>query len=72
MAEENVIDLSGDGGVLKKIIQEGTGNETPANGCKVSVHYTAKHTDGKIFDSSLERNEPFEFSLGAGKNGKNE
>ncbi|XP_037919756.1 FK506-binding protein 59 isoform X2 [Hermetia illucens] len=60
------IDLSGDGGVLKKITHEGLGTETPLDGCTVSLHYTGKLTNGEVFDSSLKRNEPFEFQLGKG------
>ncbi|XP_054744105.1 FK506-binding protein 59 isoform X1 [Anastrepha obliqua] len=65
MSENKKIDLSGDGGVLKEIIQEGHGEEHPLNGCKVSLHYTGKLVDGTVFDSSVER-EPFEFDLGKG------
>lgn len=67
MSENNKIDLSGDGGVLKEIIKEGTGEETPLAGCKVSLHYTGRLTDGTVFDSSVNRGEPFEFDLGKGR-----
>jgi FKBP-type peptidyl-prolyl cis-trans isomerase len=44
----------------------GTGAKAAA-GKPVVVHYTGWLTDGKKFDSSVDRGQPFTFPLGAGK-----
>jgi len=55
--------LTEDNGIIKYILKEGTGN-TPNNGQIVKAHYTGKLLNGTKFDSSIDRNEPFEFTLG--------
>jgi peptidylprolyl isomerase len=49
-------------------IEEVVGNgPSPRQGQTVVVHYTGWLTNGTKFDSSLDRGQPFEFVLGAGK-----
>ena len=51
-------------GLVIEDVVVGEGDEACA-GQMVSVHYTGWLTNGSKFDSSKDRNEPFEFPLGA-------
>lgn len=53
-------------GLAYQDVKVGTGPEAKA-GQTVVVHYTGWLTNGQKFDSSKDRNEPFEFHLGAGE-----
>ncbi|MGE0493357.1 MAG: FKBP-type peptidyl-prolyl cis-trans isomerase [Vulcanimicrobiota bacterium] len=55
-----------DSGLKYEVIKEGDGAVAKA-GDKVKVHYTGWLTDGKKFDSSVDRGQPFQFNLGAGQ-----
>ncbi|HRQ32851.1 MAG TPA: FKBP-type peptidyl-prolyl cis-trans isomerase [Anaerolineales bacterium] len=46
-------------------IEIGAGAQAMA-GKTVSVHYTGKLQNGKVFDSSISRGQPIEFTLGKG------
>lgn len=47
-------------------LEEGKGEEAK-KGDVVDVHYTGRLRNGKVFDSSHDRGEPFQFKLGAGR-----
>lgn len=54
------------GGLIVKDVSVGTGAAVKS-GDTVSVHYVGTLTDGKEFDSSRKRGQPFEFQVGQGR-----
>ena len=53
-------------GLYYTITKEGEG-EHPPKGANVSVHYKGTLVDGTVFDSSYQRDQPIEFSVGVGQ-----
>jgi peptidylprolyl isomerase len=64
MSDANVVTT--DSGLKYEELQVGTG-ATPQPGQTVVVHYTGTLTNGKKFDSSVDRGQPFNFKLGIGQ-----
>ena len=56
------IDVLGDGGMLKRVLSEGT--ELIPRGATAIIHYTGKLEDGTVFDSSASRGVPYTFKIG--------
>jgi FKBP-type peptidyl-prolyl cis-trans isomerase len=50
-------------GLAFRILRPGTGTRRPTQFSRVNVHYTGWTTDGKMFDSSVARNQPTTMSL---------
>lgn len=64
VSQEQVI--STESGLQYVKLVEGKGAQ-PQRGQRVEVHYTGTLEDGTQFDSSRDRNRPFEFQIGVGQ-----
>ena len=53
-------------GVKYETLKEGTGPEAKA-GQKIRIHYTGTLENGKMFDSSRDRGQPFPITIGTGQ-----
>lgn len=54
-------------GLKYVLVQEGTGTSKPPKGAVVTAHYTGTLLDGNKFDSSRDREQPFQFPVGVGR-----
>ena len=50
-------------GLATKVLKPGTGKDHPTREDLVTVHYTGWTTDGKMFDSSVQRGQPSTFGV---------
>jgi peptidylprolyl isomerase len=66
LAQANENQVTTPSGLKYVDMQVGQG-ASPRAGQTVIVHYTGWLTDGKKFDSSVDRGQPFNFKLGAGQ-----
>ncbi|MBM4381450.1 MAG: FKBP-type peptidyl-prolyl cis-trans isomerase [Deltaproteobacteria bacterium] len=53
-------------GLVTEVLKRGQGKEA-RSGDTVQVHYVGSFPDGRRFETSRDRGEPFRFQLGAGK-----
>lgn len=66
LQQQNITEQATLSGLYIIYQKKGTG-KTPISGKKLTVHYSAYFIDGKLFDSSIKRNEPFTFTFGIGQ-----
>lgn len=66
IADKGITAVPQESGLVYIETKEGEGAK-PENGQKVRVHYLGTLLDGTKFDSSFDRNEPIEFTLGVGQ-----
>ena len=66
LAKNKIEAVPTESGLYYVVTEPGNG-EKPEVGKPVTMHYTGKLVDGKVFDSSVERDQPFQFILGVGQ-----
>ncbi len=54
-------------GVTKTTITNGDGKTFPKAGDSLTMHYTGTLKTGQKFDSSVDRGQPFQFTIGVGQ-----
>ncbi|MCC5919323.1 MAG: FKBP-type peptidyl-prolyl cis-trans isomerase [Cyclobacteriaceae bacterium] len=66
--KDNKLDAQMTSSGVYYVVEKAGSNNTPETGDLVSVHYTGKlFSNGEVFDSSVERGEPIQFTIGMGE-----
>jgi FKBP-type peptidyl-prolyl cis-trans isomerase len=65
LEEQGLIGMELESGIRYIVREEGSGKK-PEQGDRVLIHFKGYLLDGTQFDSSYDRNDPYEFTLGAG------
>jgi len=58
---------TGEKGWIKEVVTPGDGKTFPKKGDIVVMHYVGKLANGKVFDSSRQRGQPFRTVIGVGR-----
>ena len=58
---------TGEKGWIKEVVTPGDGKTFPKKGDVVVMHYVGKLANGKVFDSSRQRGQPFRTVIGVGR-----
>ena len=66
LAKNKIEAMPTESGLYYVVTEPGNG-EKPDVGKPVTMHYTGKLLNGTVFDSSVERDQPFQFVLGVGQ-----
>lgn len=64
---KKIVDLTGDGGVMKKVLRKSSLRQKPKGGWDVTIHYIGKLSDGTVFYSTRDKDEAFTYKLGTCK-----
>ena len=63
MSVNEIVNCCEDQGVVKEILDQGTGEETPQDGNEVDVTYIGTLLSGEEFDKNIDQDEPFQFFI---------
>jgi peptidylprolyl isomerase len=64
LKSNNLVAQATDSGIYYIIDEPGEGTDHPNSASTVTTHYEGKLLDGTVFDSSIKRGDPLQFSLG--------